>query len=197
MSNVIYTKDHSGKDILLQNNNFQVMMHWEEPYMQACIDKLKPYGRVLEVGFGMALSATHIQTYEDVEEHTIIECDPIVQQKASSFLEKYPKAKIEKGAWQDVLSGLGEFDCVFFDDAPNGPNRFRSGHEFIQDVLLNHSHIGTRIVFYSEVILEINTDYVSYDVDEFPVEIPNHCRYIKKENQKKKVRTDLDMTQYL
>ena len=37
-----YKIDEHGKEILLQDNKHQVMMEWEKPYMEACIDKLQP-----------------------------------------------------------------------------------------------------------------------------------------------------------
>lgn len=50
---VQFTTDAFGKSLLLASNGFQVMMEWEKPYMEACVNKLKPFGRVLEVGFGL------------------------------------------------------------------------------------------------------------------------------------------------
>src|SRR5436190_2018997 len=43
-----YDQDENGKEILLKEDTFQVMMEWEKPYMQACIDELQPFGDVLE-----------------------------------------------------------------------------------------------------------------------------------------------------
>ena len=42
-----YDKDINGEDILLEvceKGVSQVMMAWEKPYMEACINKLKPKG---------------------------------------------------------------------------------------------------------------------------------------------------------
>ena len=75
-----YTNDELGKDILIDSNGEQVMMEWEKPYMEACIDFLKPKGDVLEIGFGMGYSATQIQKYNP-KSYTIVECDPIVIEK--------------------------------------------------------------------------------------------------------------------
>ena len=36
-----YDHDENGKEILLKEDTFQVMMEWEKPYMQACIDALE------------------------------------------------------------------------------------------------------------------------------------------------------------
>ena len=75
-----YKIDKYGKEILLQDGKHQVMMEWEKPYMEACIDKLQPKGDVLEIGFGMGYSATAIQKNKP-KSHTIIEMDPIVIKK--------------------------------------------------------------------------------------------------------------------
>ena len=76
----------------------QIMMEWEKPYMEACIDKLNPYGRVLEIGFGLGYSANHIQTYKNIEEHVIVECAPIVWKKMIPFLRKISQSEIRKGS---------------------------------------------------------------------------------------------------
>ncbi len=110
-----YTRDELGKEILLKNGSLQVMMEWEKPYMEACINALQPSGDVLEVGFGLGYSATQIQKYHP-KSHTIIECDPIVIEKAQGWAKNYPNVKIIQGYWQDLLKNLGLFDAIFFDD---------------------------------------------------------------------------------
>lgn len=110
-----YTKDEQGHDILLKDGDLQVMMEWEKPYMQACVDALKPSGDVLEIGFGLGYSASHIQKYHP-KSHTIIECDPTVIKKAQAWAKKHPHVKIVKGFWQDQIGKLGVFDTIFFDD---------------------------------------------------------------------------------
>jgi hypothetical protein len=176
-----FTTDAFGKRLLLGDNGTQVMMEWEKPYMEACIDKLKPSGRVLEVGFGLGYSASRIQTYEDVEEHVIIECSPDVWEEMGSFLEKYPKARLEKGTWQDVLPGLGKFDCVFFDDCTTviDENRWRNGEHFLAEILLDHTDIGARIVRYSEYPVRIDETKVRLEQDEYGANVPSNCRYFK------------------
>ena len=67
----------------------------------------------LEMGFGLGYSANHIQKYDNVKEHVIIECSPTVWRKMIPFLGKYPNTKLIKGRWQDMLSELSKFDCIF------------------------------------------------------------------------------------
>ncbi len=112
-----YGKDAQGKEVLLKDGKFQVMMEWEKPYMHACIDALKPFGDVLEIGFGLAYSAERIQTYHP-KSHTIIEFHPEVAAKAREWAKKHPNVTIIEDTWQNALSKLGIFDCIFFDDYP-------------------------------------------------------------------------------
>lgn len=112
-----FTTDQDGKELLLKEGKFQVMMEWEKPYMHACIDALKPFGDVLEIGFGLGYSADHIQTYS-IQSHTIIECDPIVAEKAREWAKSKPNVQIIEDTWQKTLPSLGAYDTVFFDDYP-------------------------------------------------------------------------------
>ncbi len=116
-SKMEYRKDEQGKDVLLKDGKFQVMMEWEKPYMQACIDALKPFGDVLEIGFGLGYSADHIQTYHP-KSHTIIEYHPEVAKHARNWAKRHPNVTIIEDTWQNALAKLGIYDCIFFDDYP-------------------------------------------------------------------------------
>lgn len=110
-----FTKDEFGKEILLKDESLQVMMEWEKPYMEACIDTLKPEGDVLEIGFGLGYSACCIQKHNP-RSHTIIECDPEVITQAKKWAKKHSNVQIVEGTWQEMLGKLGVFDVIFFDD---------------------------------------------------------------------------------
>ena len=110
-----YQKDELGKEILLKDGSLQVMMEWEKPYIEACIDRLKPEGDVLEIGFGLGYSATRVQHYHP-KSHTIIDSDPLIIKKAKEWAKKYPTVKIIEGKWEDKLKELATFDAIFFDD---------------------------------------------------------------------------------
>jgi hypothetical protein len=112
-----YKKDERGKDVLLKDGKFQVMMEWEKPYMQACIDAMHPFGDVLEIGFGLGYSAERIQSYYP-KSHTIIEYHPDVAARAREWAKHYPNVVIIEEIWQNVLPRLEVFDCIFFDDYP-------------------------------------------------------------------------------
>ena len=107
------TKDRYKKDLLLDDKNFQVMMEWEKPYMKALVNKLKPTGDVLEIGFGLGYSANQIQQHK-IKSHTIIEANSSILKKLKTWAkkQKHPVNIIE-GTWQNKLKTLGKFDSIF------------------------------------------------------------------------------------
>ena len=116
---LVYKKDRFGKDVLVDVDSSEVMTYWEKPYMEALVDKLKPFGDVLEVGFGLGYSADAIQKY-DITSHTIIECDSTVLERTREWAKKQKhKVVIIEGTWEDQVPLLDQrFDSIFFDDFP-------------------------------------------------------------------------------
>lgn len=116
---LVYKKDRFGKDVLVDVDSSEVMTYWEKPYMEALVDKLKPFGDVLEVGFGLGYSADAIQKY-DINSHTIIECDSTVLERTREWAKKQKhKVVIIEGTWEDQVPLLDQrFDSIFFDDFP-------------------------------------------------------------------------------
>lgn len=178
-----YTKDEYGKELLLnEKTNFQVMMEWEKPYMEALIDNLNPKGDVLEVGFGLGYSANKIQSF-DIKSHTIIENDPKVLKVAKKWAtkQKHP-VNIIPGHWQETIYNLGKFDSIFFDDAPSekypdeGNIRF---YYFYYRMLQGHVNKGCTMSWYCDLpiywICHPDTDF---NMKTFNIDIPDNAKYI-------------------
>ncbi|MEI8301388.1 MAG: class I SAM-dependent methyltransferase [Chlamydiota bacterium] len=114
---VHFFKDSANEECLIKDKLLAIMMPWQKPYMQACIEALKPEGDVLEVGFGCGYAATFIQEHHP-RSHTIIEYHPIVANKARQWAKAYHNITIIEDTWQNALGKLGVFDTIFFDDTP-------------------------------------------------------------------------------
>ena len=99
-----------------------VMELWEKPYQDAIVKTATSKGgKVLEVGFGMALSATAIQKH-DIKEHVIIEASEAVFQRLTVWATKQPhKVTPLFGLWQDVVKTLKDedYDGIYYDTYPN------------------------------------------------------------------------------
>ena len=103
---IYYTEDGS---------ELQVMMSWEDPLMSAsaayvCGDA----GDILEIGFGMGISAGYIQSHAIVS-HTIIENHPEIIPKAQTWASGKSNVTIVTGSWYDIRDSLSTYDGVFYD----------------------------------------------------------------------------------
>ena len=188
---LVYKKDKVGKDILCdKEEKHQVMMEWEKPYMEESIKVLNPFGKVLEIGFGLGYTATKICSFEAVEEYNVIECTPIVWEQFEKFKSEQlvlrPELKVNliKGRWEDVITTTGIYDSIYFDDYVLSKiqvinDRFM---EFLYNVLLNHTRIGSRISVFSANDVKgryNNINCIKVECIEYKIDIPEYCKYAK------------------
>lgn len=102
----------------------QVMQSWEVPYMEDLSDIVASNGgHILELGFGMGISAGFIQNSKKIAKHTIIEAHPdVVKHAFSLFPEQFKSGRLNilQGFWEDVTPLLREksFDGILFDTSP-------------------------------------------------------------------------------
>jgi len=103
---IYYTEDGS---------ELQVMMSWEDPLMSASAAYVcGGAGDILEIGFGMGISAGYIQSHSIVS-HTIIENHPEIIPKAQTWASGKSNVTIVTGSWYDIRDSLSTYDGVFYD----------------------------------------------------------------------------------
>ncbi|KIW62480.1 hypothetical protein PV04_10653 [Phialophora macrospora] len=107
--------------ILLDRSNNVVMMEWERAIMQRHAETLIPKKglRVMNVGHGMGIVDTAIQTHDPAEHH-IVEAHPqvLARLREQGWYDR-PGVVIHEGRWQDVLPKLVEdgvqLDAIYYD----------------------------------------------------------------------------------
>lgn len=117
-----------------------VMQRWETPYMESLAKvATSKGGRVLEVGFGMAISAGAIQSNDNVDEHLIMEANSDVYKRLQSFAEtsRRPVTPIGPDLWQNTLDSVpdGSLDGVLYDTYPlNKEEQHTHQFEFLKPI---------------------------------------------------------------
>ena len=115
---------HSSLEGLREDEELTIMHEWETDLMRRHAEFVcQRGGDILEIGFGMGISADFIQE-QGVKSHTIIELHPQIAEKAREWAEDKPNVTIIEGDWIKILPTLLEgtvrtthkkFDGMFFD----------------------------------------------------------------------------------
>ena len=97
------------------NQTLEVMMDWEDTIMSASAAYVcENGGDILEIGFGMGISATYIQSHT-INSHTIIENHPDIITKAQAWAADKSNVTIIEGSWFDIKDSLSTYDGLFYD----------------------------------------------------------------------------------
>ena len=94
---------------------FEIMMNWEDSIMKASSDYIcENGGDILEIGFGMGISAGYIQSHS-ISSHTIVENHPQILEKLQTWVSGKSNVTIVSQSWSDAVGSLGTYDGIFFD----------------------------------------------------------------------------------
>ena len=135
-SDKVYYTDDLGTE-------FQVMMTWEDSIMKASADYVcEGDGDILEIGFGMGISADYIQA-NSISSHTIVENHPQMIVKAKAWAVGKSNVTIIEGDWYDVKDSLSTYDGIFYDTWADG-----NTSSFVSE-LSNLTKSGARVTWWN------------------------------------------------
>ena len=127
-----------------------IMMDWEHPVMSASAAYItEGGGDILEIGFGMGISANYIQSHS-ISSHTIIEPHPQMVQKAVEWSNGKSNITIISQSWADVTGSLGTYDGIFYDTS------FDDRHNLFSSSLSGLTKSGTKLSVFNSVSSETN-----------------------------------------
>ncbi len=98
----------------------EIMEEWQTPLMRAMAEAVTgDHGDVLEIGFGLGVSATFVQEF-GVASHTLIECNDSVVGRFENWRGGYPGRDIRliHSLWQDATDQLETYDGILFHTYP-------------------------------------------------------------------------------
>lgn len=189
------TSDINLDDKYLKIQGHPVMEAWEHPYMRRLAEITSSQGgKVLELGFGMNISADYMQNNKNsqahpLSEHWVIEANNKVADRANTWATEGKKSKVVvcRGYSWDVSPGLasGSFDGIMYDTYPlsaGGVNRHQRG--FFQDAARLLKMGGVFTYFCNEPLDLMPEEYellnelgFNVSVEVIPVPTPDDCQY--------------------
>lgn len=115
LSSVDLQFDEKSSDVLIWKGQV-VMSRSEEAYFEALFYKLTHLNprTVLEIGFGLGISATLIQQYFKPELHDIFEIETSIYQDLLAFSQGHPSVRPFPGDWNRCHIDR-HYDFIFFD----------------------------------------------------------------------------------
>ena len=123
--------------------NIEVMMDWEDPLMSASGAYVcENGGDILEIGFGMGISAGYMHSHS-ISSHTIIENHPQIITKAQEWANGKSNVTIINNSWYNVKDNLSTYDGIFYDTyGDTNMNNFSSS-------LSSLTKIGTKVTWWN------------------------------------------------
>lgn len=143
-----------------------VMEDWELNYMRKLAQIASSNGgMVLEVGYGLGLSANAIQSHK-IKDHYVIECHPDVVARCVKDLHQAISENhlhIFSGFWEDITPLLtGEtFDGILFDTYPLREEEIHSNHFWFFEEAYRLLKPGGIFTYYSDEATNFSDQHLS------------------------------------
>jgi len=143
-----------------------VMEDWESNYMEELAGVATSRGgKILELGYGLGLSAKAIQSHE-IENHYIVECNVDVIKKAvEDFRSEIKKNRFHVlgGFWQDITPVLSSemFDGILFDTYPLTEEEVHKNHFWFFEEAYRLLKPGGVFTYYSDEAKEFSKQHMS------------------------------------
>jgi len=165
-SNKIYYNDADD------SIEMEVMMDWEDAVMKKSADYVcKGGGDILEIGFGMGISASYIQA-NSINSHVIVENHPQIIDKAKAWAADKPNVTIIEDDWYSIKDSLSTYDGIFYDTfGDENMDKFKAA-------LNNLTNTGCKVTWWNSVSGEsnyYNITGVTYEAIE--VSPPSNCYF--------------------
>tara|TARA_Y100001972_G_scaffold122654_1_gene168603 strand:- start:2330 stop:2911 length:582 start_codon:yes stop_codon:yes gene_type:complete len=149
------------------NMEIPVMMDWEHPLMSASAAYVTENGGdILEIGFGMGISAGYIQSHS-IDSHTIVENHPDIIPKAVEWASNKSNVTIVSQSWYDVKDSLGVFDGVFYDTFED------MNYRNFSSSLSTWTKSGTKVTFWNDDNGESNNHQIESTYKQINISAPN------------------------
>jgi predicted O-methyltransferase YrrM len=138
-------------DSIEDEYGFTIMHSWEDSMMKKHAEVVcRNGGDILEIGFGMGISATYIQ-HQNIKSHTIIEIHPVIARRAREWAKDKPNVIIIEADWYDVVDDLKTYDGIFYD--PELDPNMRKFPKIVKEKLLKDKGIFS---FYNTITNNTN-----------------------------------------
>lgn len=149
-------------DTELSIGDWQVMQSWELPLMKALArEATMKGGNVLEVGFGMGISAAEIVT-SGCTTYTVIEAHPDIAHLARQWGDRQEvEVTVIEGFWEDVIDTLPRmFDAILFDTYPLSKEARHKNHYAFIPHAPNVLIPGGVLTMYSDETIDFRAEHL-------------------------------------
>lgn len=148
--------------IRFKDDHFQVMNRWENNIMKKKAEWVcQNGGDILEIGFGMGISAGYIQE-QKINSHTICEIHPVIITKLKDWSIGKKNVNIIEGDWYDNVNKMKKYDGILFDthDDLHYPN-------FFEDILEKIAKPNCKVTWWNNLYREDNRRFETHKNSEW------------------------------